>query len=108
MREKERLRVRLTPVLTSHVPQDGQPKTRKKMPSAAQSRVFQKDLKKLQLPDSETDSDLEDEKTEEAMDRKEAEAFSREKEMKPVKGMAGVFYKVNLVLCARLGFLTFL
>ncbi|KAK3732447.1 hypothetical protein RRG08_037451 [Elysia crispata] len=72
---------------------DGQPKTRKKMPSAAQSRVFQKDLKKLQLPDSETDSDLEDEKTEEAMDRKEAEAFRREKEMKPVKGMAGVFYK---------------
>ena len=30
------------------------------------------------------------------MDRKEAEAFRREKEMKPVKGMEGVFYKVGL------------
>ena len=68
------------------------------MPTTILSRVFQREDKKLKLPDS--DDDSEDERTsgmsEEKMERLEKEAIRREKEMKNVKGMEGIYYKVNI------------
>ncbi|XP_035825164.1 uncharacterized protein LOC101851493 [Aplysia californica] len=68
---------------------------KKKMPTTVLSRVFQREYKKLKLPDS--DDESEDERTremsEEKMEKLELEAIKREKELKAVKGMDGIYYK---------------
>lgn len=68
------------------------------MPTTILSRVFQKDYKRMKLPDSDeeaSEDDNLDEISEEKIARLETQVKAQEEQLKPVKGLDGIYYKVH-------------